>query len=163
MSTREFFIRRWEDEYPTFLKVFRALAQDQPDYRPHPRSRSAAELIWLLTQEEQACGQWVSGNDVEWKESPAPRDLGEIVSAYEKAHNEMDPLLKSLDDEAWERPVKLLIGGKDADSYEFPLGEMLWYAMIDAIHHRGQLSLYIRLQGGKVPPIYGSSADEKMT
>ena len=37
---------------------------------------------------------------------------------------------------------------------------MLWAVLFDAIHHRGQLSLYIRLTGGKVPAIYGPSADE---
>lgn len=163
MTNREFFIQRWDDEYPTFLKVFRALAQDKPDYRPHPRSRSAAQLVWLLALEEQASLVWVRGGNVEWKETPPPATLGEIIATYEKAHRETEPLLKALGDDAWEKPVRLIIPGPDAGSYEYPLGEMLWYVMVDAIHHRGQLSLYIRLQGGKVPPIYGSSADEKMT
>jgi len=163
MTNREFFIQRWDEEYPTFLKVFRALAPDKPDYRPHPRSRSAAELVWLLTLEEQADLMWVQGRDVEWKETPPPTNLAEIIAIYEKTHREMEPLLKALSDDAWEKPVRLIIPGPDAGSYEFPLGQMLWYAMVDAIHHRGQLSVYIRLQGGKVPPIYGSSADEKMT
>lgn len=48
MTNREFFLQLWEQEYPTFLKVFRALPEDKLDYRPHPRSRSAAELVWLL-------------------------------------------------------------------------------------------------------------------
>jgi len=161
MSTREFFLARWEEEYPTFLKVFWALPADQPDFRPHPRSRSAAELVWLLVLEEQACVVWAGGRDVEWKETPAPKSLDEIISAYEKAHAELGPRLKALDDAAWERPVKLNVAG--GPSYEAPLGEMFWYVMFDAIHHRGQLSLYIRLSGGKVPGIYGPSADDKMT
>lgn len=162
MTNREFFIARWLDEYSTFLKTFRALAPDQPDYRPHPRSRSAAQLVWLLALEEQAGLAWVRGRDVEWKETLPPATLGEIIAAYEEAHRQMEPILQSLTDKDWERRVKLIIPGPDAGTYEFPLGEMLWYAMVDAIHHRGQLSVYIRLQGGKVPPIYGSSADEKM-
>lgn len=41
-----------------------------------------------------------------------------------------------------------------------PLGEFLWYLFFDAIHHRRQLSTYIRPMGGKVPQIYGPSGDD---
>ncbi len=158
MSTREFFIRRWKDEYATFLKVFRALPQDQPDYRPHPRSRSAVELVWLLVLEEQACARWIDSGVVEWREVPAPKTLNDAISAYETAHADLDPLLMQVEDRQWNEKVKMLIRGTSA-CYELPLGEMLWAVMFDSIHHRGQLSLYIRLSGGKVPGIYGPSAD----
>jgi uncharacterized damage-inducible protein DinB len=162
MTNREFFIKRWEEEYPTFLKVFRALPKEKPDYRPHPISRTAAALVWLLVLEEQACVAWARGKDVHWKETPPPKKLGEIIAAYEKAHNDFGPGLRALNDEAWEnKKVRLLVDVAPGE-YELPLGEMLWAVMFDAIHHRGQLSLYIRLTGGKVPPIYGSSADEKI-
>ncbi len=160
MSTRDFFIRRWVEEYPTFLKVFRALSKDKPDYRPHPRSRSAVELVWLLALEEQACVKWAAGENADWTETPPPGTLEEVIAAYEKAHREVAPRLKALNDQAWEKNVKLIVV-KNRTEYEMPLGEMLWAVMFDAIHHRGQLSLYIRRQGGKVPPIYGPSADEK--
>ncbi len=58
--------------------------------------------------------------------------------------------------------MQLVVGG-EVDYYELPLGEMLWAVMFDAIHHRGQLSLYIRLTGGKVPAIYDPSADETLS
>ncbi len=161
MTNREFFIKRWQEEYPTSLKVFRALAKDKPDYRPHPRSRSAAELVWLLVLEEQACSGWVDFGKVEWKETPPPRSLDEVVAAYDKAHVDLAPRLKKLDDNTWEKKKVQLLSGEA--SYELPLGEMLWAVMFDAIHHRGQLSLYIRLTGGRVPAIYGSSADETLS
>ena len=41
-----------------------------------------------------------------------------------------------------------------------PLGGMIWSTLFDLIHHRGQLSTYIRPMGGKVPSIYGPSADD---
>lgn len=160
MTNREFFVKRWEEEYLTFSKVFRALPRDKPNYRPHPRSRSAVELVWLLVLEEQACSGLIDAGKVEWKETKPPQSLEEVVAAYEKAHAELAPRLKKLNDNTWEeKPVQLLSG---AASYELSLGEMLWAVMFDAIHHRGQLSLYIRLSGGKVPAIYGSSADETL-
>ena len=161
MTHREFFIKRWEEEYATFLKAFRALPRDKPDYRPHPRSRSAAELVWLLVLEEQACSVLIDLGKVEWKVIPPPRSVEEVIVAYEKAHADLAPRLKKLDDSTWEEKTVQLLSG-DA-SYELPLGEMLWAVLFDAIHHRGQLSLYIRLVGGKVPAIYGSSADETLS
>ena len=47
--------------------------------------------------------------------------------------------------------------------FEVPLGEMFWLGLFDAIHHRGQLSVYIRPMGGRVPSIYGPSADDPGT
>ncbi|MFQ5778673.1 MAG: DinB family protein [Terriglobia bacterium] len=161
MTNREFFLQRWEQEYPTFLKVFRALPKDKLDYRPHPRSRSAAELVWLLVLEEQACSEWIDTGKVDWKETPPPKNLEEAIGAYEKAHAELAPRLKKLDDNTWEEKKVQLLSGDQA--YELPLGEMLWAVVFDAIHHRGQLSLYIRLMGGKVPAIYGPSADETLS
>jgi hypothetical protein len=47
-------------------------------------------------------------------------------------------------------------------AWEAPLGELLWFMFFDAIHHRGQLSTYIRPMGGKVPSIYGPSGDNSV-
>jgi uncharacterized damage-inducible protein DinB len=38
--------------------------------------------------------------------------------------------------------------------------DILWFMLMDSIHHRGQLSVYVRMTGGKVPSIYGPSGDE---
>jgi len=54
-SNREFFIQRWEREYPTFVRVFKALPANSLDYRPHPRSRSAGELVALLVSSQKSC------------------------------------------------------------------------------------------------------------
>ena len=40
------------------------------------------------------------------------------------------------------------------------VGGLLWLALFDAVHHRGQLTTYIRPMGGKVPSVYGPSADD---
>ena len=60
--------------------------------------------------------------------------------------------------EEWGQSTKLYIGDKMIK--EQPLGDFLWYMFFDAIHHRGQLSTYIRPMGGKVPSIYGPSGDD---
>ena len=69
----------------------------------------------------------------------------------------LDNLLKKLDDAGWKRPVRFLMEGKQIN--ETTTNEMLWGFLHDMIHHRGQLSTYIRPMGGKVPSIYGPSGD----
>lgn len=162
MSNREFFVQRWEEEYPTFLKVFRALPKDKLDYRPHPRSRSAAELIWLLALEEQAGSELIDTGKIDWKETPPSKSLEEMITEYEKAHAELVQRLKKLDDTAWAgKKGQFFVDGQAV--YEDTLRELFWGVLFDAIHHRGQLSVYIRLMGGKVPAIYGPSADETLS
>jgi hypothetical protein len=55
LSNREFFIQRWDQEYPAFVRVFKALPENRLDYRPHPQSRSAGELVALLVSALQSC------------------------------------------------------------------------------------------------------------
>jgi hypothetical protein len=147
MTNREFFLQRWEQEHPLFLKVFQALPHEKADFRPHPRSRSAAELVTLIDTLQ-----------VHWKETAPTLNLEEMIAAYQKAHEEVAWRLKKLDDKAWEQNSKLLT--ESGAAYEDTLGGMFWAVLFDGVHHRGQLTTYIRLMGGKVPAIYGPSADD---
>jgi uncharacterized damage-inducible protein DinB len=63
-----------------------------------------------------------------------------------------------MDESGWQSKVQLLIEG--TPYREGRVGEFLWYLFFDAIHHRGQLSTYIRPMGGEVPSIYGPSGDD---
>ena len=68
--------------------------------------------------------------------------------------------IDKMDDAAWDRPGRFLLNGQVR--MEMPISGFLWLFFFDAIHHRGQLSTYIRPMGGKVPPIYGPSGDDPM-
>ncbi len=158
MTTREFCIARRKAELPAFLKVLKAVPKERHDYRPDPKARTAIDLAWLLAYEENALVELVEKGEVEWKETPPPRDQEEIVKAYERAANVVNDRLVRLDDAQWEKKVKFLMGG--GQPWEDSLGEFVWGFLFDAIHHRGQLSTYLRPMGGKVPSIYGPSADD---
>lgn len=162
MTNREFFIERWEQEHPAFLRVLQALPPSRLDYRPHPRSRSAAELVWLLAYEEQTGSELIDTGEINWNETPPPPSLEEMIGVYEKAHSELAPRLARLDDRRWEEDkVQLVVAGQVA--LEETLAAMFWGVLFDAVHHRGQLSVYLRPMGGKVPSIYGPSADDMGT
>ena len=160
MNQREFFIKRWTGEFPAFVRVMKALPKEQLGYRPHPRSRSAEELVWLLVLEERTCSELIDTGQIDWKEPPppAPADLGDMVAAFEHAHAELDTRLARVDDLDWERKAAYLVNGQPV--MKDTMGEFFWMHLLDGIHHRGQLSVYIRPMGGKVPSIYGPSADD---
>ncbi|MEP6801892.1 MAG: DinB family protein [Acidobacteriota bacterium] len=157
MNTREFFSRRLRSEKPAFVRVLRALPPGEAAYRPHPKSMAAGDLAWLLAAELRDACEVVERSEVNYEQKPAP-SLEESASAYERYAAELETLIEKLDDAAWERKARFSMGGKVV--WEAPLGEMLWGFLFDAIHHRGQLSAYLRPMGGKVPSIYGPSADD---
>jgi uncharacterized damage-inducible protein DinB len=158
MGSREFFTARWEAEGKAFVNVLRAMPEGKGDYRPHPRSRSAAELAWVLASEAAGLLDLLERGELDWKETPPPAKLSDIADRYATAHQTVATRLKHVDAAAWAATVQFKMGGEVA--WEAPLGEMLWGFLFDAIHHRGQLSVYLRPMGGKVPSIYGPSGDD---
>lgn len=157
MKTREYLAQCFKAEKPKFVKVLRAVPPDKTAYRPHPRSTSAGDLVWLLADELHDACELVDHSEVNYVQKPAP-ELNESIAAYERNAGELEKRLARLDDAAWGKKAKFLVNGHVA--WESTLGEMLFGFLFDAIHHRGQLSAYLRPMGGKVPSIYGPSADD---
>ena len=157
MTNLEFCIARRKSEAPSFLRVLKAIPKEKLDYRPDPKARTAGELGWLLATEEAALIGLIDTGAVEWKDEKPPA-LDQIPAAYERNAAAVDLRLAKLDQAGWEKKAKFLMGGTVV--WEAALGEMVWGMLFDAIHHRGQLSTYLRPMGGKVPSIYGPTADD---
>jgi uncharacterized damage-inducible protein DinB len=164
LGNREFFIRRWEQEYPAFLDVFKSLPADKLNYRPHPASRSAGELAAMLVSSEKSCselcetGRSSFNSGLRFHPTEGYSSLEQIITAWEKYHRELAHKLAQLDDVVWNRPAWLMRGEQEIVLRD-SVGGLLWIALFDAVHHRGQLSTYIRPMGAKVPSIYGPSGD----
>ena len=90
MNTREYFIQCLQSEKPTFVKVFRAIPPDQLAYRPHPRSTSAGDLVWLLAGELHDACDLIDHHEVAFKQTPAPAKLDESIAVYEKNADELE-------------------------------------------------------------------------
>ena len=158
MNTREFLIGCFKAERPKFERVLRAVPPDQLAYRPHARSSSAGDLVWLLASELDDACVIIDRGEIDYVLPPAPATLGESIAAYERNATALQERMSRLDDAAWDKKARFLMGGQLV--WEAPLGEMLWGFLFDAIHHRGQLSTYLRPMGATVPSIYGPSADD---
>ena len=158
MKKHEFCIQCRKAEFPAFVRVLKALPQNRLDYRPDPKARTAAELAWVLATEEVALLNLLDKGTVEWKEEKPPSSVDEIVSVYERNAKAVTERLEKLDETDWQKKGKFLMGG--ATAWETTIDGFVWGFLFDGVHHRGQLSTYLRPMGGKVPSIYGPTADE---
>lgn len=157
-TVRNYYRECFEAEKPKFLRVMRAVPADQASFRPHPRSNSAADLVWLLASELGDACEIVDRGQVDFVQRPVPATVGESIAAFERNAEELERRIAKLDDAAWEKKAQFKVDGNVG--WEAPLGDMLFGFLFDAIHHRGQLSTYLRPMGAKVPSIYGPSADD---
>ena len=159
MSTREFFLKQFKAERPKFLSVIRALPTARLDYRPHEKSTAAKDIAWFLVIELRALLDLARTGESRWKQPPAPDSTDTLAAEYDKISGELEQALTSVDDARFEGEATMYVG--DRVMMQKPLGDILWNFFFDAIHHRGQLTTYIRPMGGKVPSVYGPSGDSK--
>jgi uncharacterized damage-inducible protein DinB len=82
-----------------------------------------------------------------------------MIALFEQWSNELTERVAAMEEEEWNRTAQFYFNGKVVS--EQPVGTFLWFILFDAIHHRGQLTTYLRPMGSKVPAIYGPSADER--
>jgi uncharacterized damage-inducible protein DinB len=158
-SPKQQFLDAFGREHSTTLKVIRALPSDQGAFQPHPRSQSAKTLIWTFTVEQGLTVNALKGTlKMPPTFPPVPETLAEAIAAFERAAAETIETVKRTPDSRFHASSPFFTGpGKVGD---MPNLDLLWLMLSDQIHHRGQLSVYVRMAGGKVPSIYGPSADE---
>lgn len=157
MTNREFFLHHCASELPKHLSVLEAAPADQLGYRPHPRSRSAEELVGHLIAHVQDVVELARTGKINHRMHASFGGLKQGIEMYRKEYATMEQEVGAMSDATWESPGQFLIEGKVV--YEFPRRDLAWLLHLDGVHHRGQLSAYLRPMGGKVPGIYGPSAD----
>lgn len=158
MDHKEMFLKYWVKEAPATRKVISRIPQDRANYRPDPKARTAPEIAWLIVREEILLAEGLEKGKIEWAEVAAPAAVSEIVAEYDRNHDKATARLHTIPAHRWEEPLPFLFDGKE---FMRETGyDMAWGFLLDQIHHRGQLSTYLRPMGAKVPSIYGPSADE---
>jgi uncharacterized damage-inducible protein DinB len=152
----DFTLPTLKQETATTARVLAAAPNANLDYRPSERCMSAAELLWHVASADVMFLEGIlSGGFGKSAEKPENVTTPEQISAWysQRMADAIEKLSAYTPDEA----ARIL------DFYGFlqaPAAGILTFAMGHSIHHRGQLSSYIRPMGGKVPSIYGPSADE---
>ena len=152
MSERALFTRFWVTESRTTRNVLARIPEGS-DYRPDPKSRTAQEIAWQIVCEEKMLGDALASGKAEWAPPPAPATMKEMVEIYEKQSADIERLWSSQTDERWDGTIEFFGKARPALS-------IAWGFLFDIVHHRGQITTYLRPMGSTVPQIYGPSADE---
>jgi uncharacterized damage-inducible protein DinB len=160
VTNREFFLELSSTEHPRFVGVLQAAPADQLDFRPHPRSRSASELIGHLIGHEQDLVELLETGTINHRMQVPFGSIDEAVRIFEEAHAQATPKLVALAESDWDAVGSFLVQGNMI--MQAPRRDLAWMLLLDGIHHRGQLSTYLRPMGATVPAIYGPSADTMM-
>jgi uncharacterized damage-inducible protein DinB len=159
MTDREFFLETLADEKPRFERALKAVPSDKLDYRPDDKSRTALELVKVFAVDSGTFEPFLKTGVVDFSQiqSPASDSVSEIMAMFLGQLDNTAQLISAMSEDDWASVAKMMMGEKEM--WKTIKGKMAWGLLLDLIHHRGQLSVYLRPMGGKVPAIYGPSAD----
>ena len=152
MDEQSLFTKFWIDESRTTRKVLSRIPEGS-DYRPDPKSRTAREIAWQIVCEEKMIIDALESGKAEWAPPPLPATMKEVLDAYDKQSAAMDRRWQALPKDRWD-------GSMEFFGSQRPASPMAWSFLFDIVHHRGQITTYLRPMGSKVPQIYGPSGDE---
>jgi uncharacterized damage-inducible protein DinB len=152
VNEKELFTQFWTQESATTRNVLARIPEGS-DYRPDPKSRTAQEIAWQIVCEERMIIDALENGTFEWAPPPVPATMKEVLQAYDELSAQMPRRWEALSPERWDG--KLEFFGKRR-----PAAPMAWSFLFDLVHHRGQITTYLRPMGSTVPQIYGPSADE---
>jgi uncharacterized damage-inducible protein DinB len=154
VDDRSLFTEFWTKEAQTTRKVLERIPEGS-DYRPDPKSRTAQQIAWQIVCEEKMLIEALETGKVEWTPAPMPPKMKDAVATYEKQSADVIRRLKALASERWNGTLEFF-------GNQRPASPMAWSFLFDIVHHRGQITTYLRPMGSTVPQIYGPSADEPM-
>ena len=156
-------LKEFRQEAEVTRRVLDRIPADKLSWKPHPKSMSLGQLAIHTASIPGRLSALVAGQDqfVVPPEAvfPAPADIKEVHATFEQSCKEAEANLKGMDDEAALGGWTLIVAGNPM--FTKPRIEVLRSIMLNHwYHHRGQLSVYLRLLDVPVPVIYGRSADE---
>jgi uncharacterized damage-inducible protein DinB len=147
-----------DQEVGTTRRVLAAIPPDQLNFKLGEKGRTAAELMWhiVLAEREFARGIVNLSLDTFQDEGTPPATAAEILAEYDREIPTLIEKLKAMTGEQLATPVNFM------NIATLPVVIYIGWLSHHTIHHRGQLSTYVRALNAHVPTIYGGSADEPM-
>ena len=152
MDEKALFTDFWTKEAKTTRAVLSRIPEGS-NYRPDAKSRTAHEIAWQIVCEEKMLIDALESGKAEWMPPPTPATMKEVLETYERQSADMPKRFAALPAERWS-------GTMDFFGSQRPASPMAWSFLFDIVHHRGQITTYLRPMGSTVPQIYGPSADE---
>jgi hypothetical protein len=161
----QFFAAQLEREAPLSRKALERVPEGRPDWKPHEKSMPLGYLSQLVATMPNWIAMTVRQDELDLKPpsgsgyTPPPTDTrAKLLAAHDDAVGQGLAALRETTDEFLATPWKLLVGGRVV--MEKPRHDVIAETFTHLAHHRGQLTVYLRLTGAQVPSIYGPSADD---
>lgn len=152
MDEKSLFTRFWIDESRTTRKVLARIPEGS-DYRPDPKSRTAQEIAWQIVCEEKMIIEALESGRAEWSPPLMPDTMKAVLEVYDAQSATLPQRWQALPPERWDGTLEFF-------GSQRPAAPMAWSFLFDIVHHRGQITTYLRPMGSTVPQVYGPSADE---
>lgn len=146
-----------KNEHRTTMRVIEAIPVDRGDYRPEPFAKSAFDLAWHIAVSEKRFYEGVLNGQFDFSGGQRPdtiKNSRDVATWY--AH-EFDSAFNRLTQASGDQLAKIV---DFRGVLQLPAVHFLRLGLCHSIHHRGQLSVYLRPMGSKVPSIYGESYDD---
>jgi uncharacterized damage-inducible protein DinB len=166
MKMTEWFLAQLESEAAKSRRVLEQVPSGKRDWKPHERSMELGYLSELVANIHSWVGMAITLDELDIapkdgpKYKPAPLNTtAELVAALDKAVAQAGEALQNTTDAHLATTWRLLAGGQLA--MEQKRHEVIRDTFLHSAHHRGQMTVYLRLLGSKVPSVYGPTADDK--
>jgi uncharacterized damage-inducible protein DinB len=143
-------------EHDITRRVIAAIPLDKGDYRPEAVSKTALELAWHIVAAEKRFFTAVCTGAFDFTPINRPdsiRNSADIATWFDQTFARSLENLQRLTGEQLIRIIDF------RGLFQFPAVAFVQVGLNHTIHHRGQLSMYLRPMGAKVPAIYGESYD----
>jgi uncharacterized damage-inducible protein DinB len=160
MTIAEMLLAQLEREVAATRKAVERVPDGKDDWKPHPKSMPLGYLSalvatmfgWVATMIDQDRLDLATG------ERPSATTSAERLALFDQSVENARRALSGTTDEHLRKPWQLQVGGRVVD--EKPRYIMIADTFSHLAHHRGQLTVYLRLNDQPVPSIYGPTADE---
>jgi uncharacterized damage-inducible protein DinB len=155
-------IQEMEHEGATARRVLERVPEDKWDWQPHAKSMTLGRLANHVAMIPGDIAGWAAADGIDFANMPSSKDattLEELLAAHEASLSKAKAFLDGMDDAA---AMGMWTGRmNDQVLMQMPRVAVVRNVMLNHwYHHRGQLSVYLRLLDVPVPSIYGPSADE---
>jgi uncharacterized damage-inducible protein DinB len=143
-------------EHATTKRVIEAIPLDKGDYRPEAVAKTALELAWHIVAAENRFLSGISVGKFDFTPNHRPesiRNSAQIAAWFDESFNANVKQIEGLSGEQLAKMIDF------RGMFQLPAVSFLQLSQSHTVHHRGQLSTYLRPMGGKVPSIYGESYD----
>jgi len=145
-----------KSEHQTTRRVIEAIPLDKGDYRPDPVSKTALELAWHIVAAEKRFLSGIPVGAFDFSPIHRPESITNSAGIAAWFDESFAANLQKLEGLSGEPLVRMI---DFRGMFQLPAVGFIQLALNHTIHHRGQLSVYLRPMGAKVPSIYGESYD----